>query len=924
MSRCGIALFVIGIWNAQAVAQLPNKTIDLRDTPTAKKIVSAIDRILPGNRSSVSLDSFVADLAKLEIRGTLKIRAAHRWGRWSPPFGLGDDVDIAASTRATGRFSYSLRNNQIRGTAEIPLGRIGVNVAGQPYSKNLGTLRLSLDDIEQIIDGDWDVLLRKIPNFDVIKREHDIEYKTIRRSYEKRYGKENVYFASPKFVHWASSERLGKWAVVGVLTGGANLKGVMKQVQKKSLEELKYVQAWLQKRGLRAAKEAAIAVLKGEKVSFPYMALKWQSVAYKSRVRVLDRPISPWVTIRHGAFVIIWKKGTNNVVDDRPLGPNVANKKTDRTYRLRIGRSASGKLSRRDGWSPSTGKYYDTYLVRLERGKKYVFDLKGNFDTYLHLSHDSKRVAFNDDYKGERRHSRMVYSPGKDGVYRLIVSSYAKGTTGDYRLSTSVESTSGTTTKFRFPSIAVGGMRSGSLSTSDPLSKKGKRFDIYVAELKSGRTYTFQLKGNYDTYLRLYAGGKQVSYNDDHKGNTRLSQITYRPTSTGKHYLIVTAYEKNATGTYTLVARAGTSGSTKPASPKTIAIGTTSSGELTSSDSKDRKDKYFDEYFVRLTGGRSYTFDLKGNFDTYLRLGSRTKRIASNDDYKSTRRSRIVYKAPATGTYVVTVTSFGKSETGSYQLSAAWTSTPSPRPKPKPKPTNRVSVLGIAVGSPRGGALSSSDGISSKKKYYDIYIANLIGGRKYVVDLVSQDFDPYLYVERGTTAVGSNDDYKGSRKHSRVTFTASRSGQYRFIVTSFKERATGRYSLSLGAVRSTPVRPKPRPKPQPNGSTNPRRGVLSRGDFVNRNKYYDVHVFTFQTGRAYTIELTSSAFDAYLVLQDSRKRILDRNDDAFGRHSRIVFRPKRTGTYRVIATSLNARRTGAYNLFIRSTRLVSR
>jgi tetratricopeptide (TPR) repeat protein len=83
-----------------------------------------------------------------------------------------------------------------------------------------------------------------------------------------------------------------------------------------------------------------------------------------------------------------------------------------------------------------------------------------------------------------------------------------------------------------------------------------------------------------------------------------------------------------------------------------------------------------------------------------------------------------------------------------------------------------------------------------------------------------------------------------------------------------------------------------------------------------RCKVYNVHL---TTGMAYSIVLESNQFDAYLRLEDDRGNKLDENDDGgpgFGLNSRIVHRASRTGSFRVIATSL-VPSIGAFTLSVR-------
>jgi hypothetical protein len=92
--------------------------------------------------------------------------------------------------------------------------------------------------------------------------------------------------------------------------------------------------------------------------------------------------------------------------------------------------------------------------------------------------------------------------------------------------------------------------------------------------------------------------------------------------------------------------------------------------------------------------------------------------------------------------------------------------------------------------------------------------------------------------------------------------------------------------------------------------------LSSQRDSARRGPFCDVHRFTLKAGQVYTIEMKSGTFKVYLRLEDPRGNQVA--DDRSGRFAaRIVFTAPADGTYRVIATSLATRQTGAYTLIIR-------
>jgi hypothetical protein len=103
-------------------------------------------------------------------------------------------------------------------------------------------------------------------------------------------------------------------------------------------------------------------------------------------------------------------------------------------------------------------------------------------------------------------------------------------------------------------------------------------------------------------------------------------------------------------------------------------IGSTVNGTLTSACNLEGE--YYDLYEFRLTQARTITITLgSAQFDTFLVLVQRTgadaaEFIAADDDGGTGTNSRLS-RALQAGTYMIAVTSFGGTETGSYSLNTS-------------------------------------------------------------------------------------------------------------------------------------------------------------------------------------------------------------------------------------------------------------
>lgn len=89
--------------------------------------------------------------------------------------------------------------------------------------------------------------------------------------------------------------------------------------------------------------------------------------------------------------------------------------------------------------------------------------------------------------------------------------------------------------------------------------------------------------------------------------------------------------------------------------------------------------------------------------------------------------------------------------------------------------------------------------------------------------------------------------------------------------------------------------------------------------FLLKNKPAKYHRLELNKGQRIQIDLKSKDFDAYVMIADRRGQVLDQNDDggADG-NSRLIFTPRETGVYKLIATAFAGGKFGKYQLTVRS------
>jgi peroxiredoxin len=100
------------------------------------------------------------------------------------------------------------------------------------------------------------------------------------------------------------------------------------------------------------------------------------------------------------------------------------------------------------------------------------------------------------------------------------------------------------------------------------------------------------------------------------------------------------------------------------------------------------------------------------------------------------------------------------------------------------------------------------------------------------------------------------------------------------------------------------------------------KGTLTKDDpkDAQRNGPSQVHVVKLKAGKAYTIDMLSSAFDSYLRLLDPKgMQIVEDDDGGEGLNSRILFNCPTDGDYKIVTTTFGAGAAGEYTLTVKLT-----
>ncbi|MFC1614930.1 PPC domain-containing protein, partial [Gemmatimonadota bacterium] len=261
---------------------------------------------------------------------------------------------------------------------------------------------------------------------------------------------------------------------------------------------------------------------------------------------------------------------------------------------------------------------------------------------------------------------------------------------------------------------------------------------------------------------------------------------------------------------------------------------------------------------------------------------------------------------PSDGAYTVEATSFFDNETGEYRITllAGENITPD------------RTVTEISYRSTKIGSLTEGEGTSRRRIEFlaDDYIFTGNAGDSVVIDLMSSDFDTYLYLyDPEGRLVADNDDYGGITR-SFIEYAISSNGVYAIEVTSYDQTGRGEYQIILLANEDI----------FPERSTTElfygwsMDGSLSALDGKSHRRsraLADDYTFTGSSGDSVIIDLTSSVFDTYLHLYDPEGGLVAENDD-YGSTSRsyIWYRLTSSGTHTIEVTSYGGNEVGIYQI----------
>ncbi len=193
------------------------------------------------------------------------------------------------------------------------------------------------------------------------------------------------------------------------------------------------------------------------------------------------------------------------------------------------------------------GRYIDWYEIECPMGELVMAQVNSdNFDTYLIVEDPQRSRDENDDFDGSTSVSRVESNTFDAGTYRIGVSSFDKGESGEYDLMIS-----------RGPGY-VPTMVEQSLELSadfdgTEVEAAGNGFiDGYAFHAEAGSTVIVDMSSDeLDTFLKIKGPDGLSEENDDVAGNTN-SRLAFRVDVAGTYYITATTFANGEIGSYSI------------------------------------------------------------------------------------------------------------------------------------------------------------------------------------------------------------------------------------------------------------------------------------------------------------------------------------------------------------------------------------
>lgn len=485
---------------------------------------------------------------------------------------------------------------------------------------------------------------------------------------------------------------------------------------------------------------------------------------------------------------------------------------------IHLGQEVSGSTrGASDDWtlvcgSPNGGGDR-AYVFVPERSGSYRIEVEGSYDCVVAVFDGAREsLACNDD-SGSTSHSQIELRLEAGRAYTIVVDGY-RGRTGSYSMSVEAVSLDPLIELPASDALALGtrseGDTTGRPDTRTPPcgSTPGSPDQTWRFVPPEAGRYRFRVDAEYDGVLAVYAPdtGAPLACNDDH-GSNRASELSVQLVAGQSYEVVIDGYQ-GATGAYAVtVSQEGDAAGGAIAG--TLALNTpirgdTSQGSPAHAPGCGSATTTLDQTWL-FTPPRTgpYQFHLDAEYDSVLAVyerGSSTP-IRCNDDFGSTRQSRLMAVLTAGRTYEVVVDGYS-TQTGSYMV----TVTELTSSGGGAITLDRLASGNSAAGQDRRTPSCGSSAGSPEETW--TFAVPRTGMYRIHVDA---EYDSVLALYRGALQIACNDDHGGARA-SRIEYSLNAGETIEIVVDGYHGQQ-GAYRLRVTAMGGATPTPTPVPVP---------------------------------------------------------------------------------------------------------------
>jgi hypothetical protein len=381
--------------------------------------------------------------------------------------------------------------------------------------------------------------------------------------------------------------------------------------------------------------------------------------------------------------------------------------------------------------------------------------------------------------------------------------------------------------------------------------------------------------------------------------------VTVTGVGHGTATITATAQGISATTSVSVTAPACLISSSNPA----VTAGTPLSGSLSNSDCR-YNNAPSDFYRLVVPSTQSITIDLSTTaFIPQITLFSASGGTVLANHYPTSGGAAQVRFGLAAGTYTIAVGANSATASGNYTLSVTTAAASF---------CLLANATNVAVPQTVNGTLASSDCLltGSDPRPADLYKFTLGSTQVVTLTTASAAFASItnLYDVNGNFIVADS----SSASQSRVTRTLG-AGTYYVASEGKTFTSSGAYTLTLAGTASTACSAASSIQtitPTTGGTTV--NGTLAAGDCtIFDGTFADVYKITVSANATVQVDMTSSAFDAFLWLFDSNFVSVTSDDNGGGGTNARISRSLTAGTYYIEANSFAFGQSGAYTLTVK-------